>query len=191
MRNKRFLIFFNICFILCVAGITIATAYLYFNGSIGTENNLIVVIMTIQNIIFIIMSLVVLIYAATTAAPKNEKSTVVAASVPAVSKLLLTGKSGESGTEFNLMGKRSLIIGKDGHSDESLKYVDMEGSLTHEYAVLNLEGNYWYIESVSDLRNVGIRKDYDYIFRRLKSNMLYLIEQNDVIEIAGEKIIVK
>ena len=72
-----------------------------------------------------------------------------------------------------------------------MKYVVAEGALTHEYAVLNLEKNYWYIEAISDLRNVGIRKEYDYIFRRLKSNMLYLIEQNDVIEIAGEKIVIK
>jgi len=189
MRNKKFLIFFNICFILVVAGITAATAYLYSGGGIGAENKFVVVMMVLQNIIFIVLSLAVLIYAA--ASPKNEKSAVSAAPAPAVSKLILMGKSGETGTEFNLTDKQSLIIGKDRHSDESLKYAVTDGSLTHEYAVLNLEKNYWYIEAISDLRNVGIRKDYDSVSRRLKSNMLYLIERNDVIEIAGEKIIVK
>ena len=198
MRNKGFLLFFNALIIICVLGIISVSALLFYNYYDGdfaaVWNNPVAVIILAQNAVFVILAAVMLIFVATQ--KKENRVPAVQAAVPApgipdVSRLVMLDKSGGVKAECDLRNTRSLIVGKDEHSDAFLKFAAADGSVRHEYAVLNLEKKYWYIESVSELRNVGIRKDYDYLFRRLKSGTLYLLEPNDALEIAGEKIVVK
>jgi len=189
MRNKGFLLFFTVFLIVCVSGIMLAAVLFYnIDGFEGLSNNPVMLIIVMQNAVFIFLAAIMLVFVAMQ--KKENPAPAPPAYVPAVSKLVMMDQSGGVRAECILTDKRTLVIGKNEHADEYLKYAG-DGSVTHEYAVLNLERNYWYIEAVSELRNVGIRKDYDYVFRRLKSGTLYLIEPNDAIEIAGEKIVVK
>jgi len=200
MRNKGFLLFFNALIIICVLGIISVSAVLFYNYHGGDFAviwaNPVAVIILAQNAVFVILAAVMLVFVA--AQKKENRVPAVQAAAPApapgvpdVSRLVMLDKSGGVRAECDLKNARSLIVGKDEHSDAFLKFAAADGSVRHEYAVLNLEKKYWYIESVSELRNVGIRKDYDYLFRRLKSGKLYLLEPGDALEIAGEKIVVK
>jgi len=196
MRNKGFLLFFTVFFFVCVLGVTVAAALVFYNfydsaGFDGRWGHPVMTVILAQNAVFMISGVIMLVFVAM---QKKENAAPAAAPptyVPAVSKLVILDKTtGGVRAECLLTDKRTLVIGKNAHTDEYLKYAG-DGSVMHEYAALNLERNYWYIEAVSELRNVGIRKDYDYVFRRLKIGTLYLIEPNDAIEIAGEKIVVK
>lgn len=185
MRNKIFLIIIDVCFILCVSGITVFT-YLTFRDDIKTDS--IVFIMLVQNMTFVVLALIALIYIALS---KKEQDAPDDISVPYVSKLLKLNEAGDIKSEYDLKNKKSLIIGQNEHEENELIYAVVGGSLKYEYAVLNLEKNYWYIEAISEIWGVGIRKEYDGLFRRLKNDKPCLIGKNDVIEIAGEKIIVR
>ena len=180
MRNKIFLIVFAVCFILCVSGITVF-AYLTFRD----DMDMIVFIMIIQNMAFAGLALVALIYIASS---KKEPRNPDDASIPYVSKLLAIKGAGE----INLKNKKSLVIGKRANgSGGGLAYAITGGSLEHEYAVLNSEKNYWYIEAFSEAHAIGIRREHDGVFRVLNVGKPYLLGKNDIIEIEGEQVIAR
>ncbi|MCL2815618.1 MAG: hypothetical protein FWD23_13540 [Oscillospiraceae bacterium] len=110
---------------------------------------------------------------------------------PYVSKLTVLKESGDIKSEYQLANKKALIIGKSNRDENELEYSGTGGAFKYEYAVLNLEKNYWYIEAVSESYGVGIKKEHDSIFRRLRTGKPCLMGKNDVIEIAGERIIVR
>ena len=194
MRNKIFLIIIDVCFILCVvscaagAGVFI---YLLKGDSISITEGIygIALVVLVQNTVFFIAGIAGLIYVA--AAKKTRPEPDENLSFPYVSKLTVLKESGDIKSEYQLANKKALIIGKSDRDETELEYSGSGGALKYEYATLNLEKNYWYIEAVSESYGVGIRKEHDSVFRRLRTGKPCLIGRNDVIEIAGEKIIVR
>ena len=194
MRNKTFLIIIDVCFILCVvlcAAGAGAFVYLLRGDSISVDEGVfgIACVVLIQNAVFFLAGVVVLIYAAAQKKARSEPD--AGLSFPYVSKLTVLKESGDVKSEYQLANKKALIIGKSDRDESELEYSGSGGALKHEYAVLNLEKNYWYIEAVSESYGVGIRKEHDGIFRRLRTGKPCLVGKNDVLEIAGERIIVR
>ena len=191
MRNKIFFIVIDICLILCAAACAAGIGvliYLLRGDLISLTNGVfgIALVALGQNAVFFIAGVAALIYAASSKARPEAD-----APFPYISKLTVMKDSGEVKSEYPLASKKAIIIGKSDRDETELEYSGTGGALKYEYAVLNLEKNYWYLEAVSDSYGVGIRKEHDSVFRRLKTGKSCLIVKNDVIEIAGERIIVR
>ena len=192
MRNKIFLIIIDVCFILCAASCAAGTgvfAYLLQGDGVSVAEGVygIALVVLGQNAVFFMAGAAGLIYMAASKKARPEPD----APIPYVSKLTALKESGDVKSEFQLANKKALIIGKSDCDEKELEYSGSGGALKCEYATLNLEKNYWYIEAISESYGVGIRKEHDSVFRRLKTGKPCLIGKNDVIEIAGERIIVR
>ena len=196
MRNKTFFIVIDLFFIICAASCAAgALVYLYWLsenglpifGSIGA--GAVACVVLAQNTVFFFAGSVALIYAATKKEEQPEPDGSM--SFPYVTRLTTMKESGEIKYEYDLSNQKALVIGKGDHEDSGLEYAGAGGSLKHEYAVLNLEKNYWYIEAISETYGIGMRKEHDSVFRRLRTDKPCLLGKNDVIEIAGERIVVR
>ena len=193
MRNKKFLIIIDVLFILCAvacaagAGVFI---YLTRGESISAAGGVygLGLVALAQNAVFFILGVAGLIYMASSKKTRPDDGGL---SFPYVSKLTVLKESGDVRSEYQLAGKKSIIIGKSDRDESELEYSGTGGALRFEYAVLNLEKYYWYVEAVSDTLGVGIRKEHDGVFRRLKTGKPCLIGKNDVLEIAGERVVVR
>ena len=193
MRNKIFLIITDVFLILCVASCAAGAGvfiYLLNGDSITVSESVygIAFVVLIQNAVLFILGVAGLIYAASR---KKQAEPDGNLSFPYVSKLTVLKESGDVKSEYQLANKKAVIIGKSDRDEKELEYSGTGGALQYEYAVLNLEKNYWYLEAVSESYGVGIRKEHDSIFRRLRTDKPCLIGRNDIIEIAGERIIVR
>ena len=190
MRNKAFVILIDICIILCAvlcaAG---AGVYIYLGEDAGGADRL-ALILLVQNAVFFIAGFTVLIFAAVSK-KEEEPEPDQKLTVPYISRLMSMKDTGDIKSDYDLVNKKAIIIGKNDLEESGLEYAGMGDTLKHEYAVMNLEKNYWYIEAVSDVYGVGVRKEHDSVFRRLRTGKPCLMGKNDIIEIAGEKIIVR
>ena len=59
-----------------------------------------------------------------------------------------------------------------------------------DYACINKAGNHWYIERISEKRNVGIKLAGEQYIYKLKINFVYKIKKDDIIYIDGERLLV-
>ena len=194
MRKKVFLIIIDVCVVLCAVLCAVgagAFIYLLRADGISIDDSVfgIACVALIQNAVFFILGIACLIYIAgkkkTQSAPDGNLF------FPYVSKLTVMKESGDIKSEYPLENKKAFIIGKSDRAETELEYSGSGGALKYEYAVLNLEKNHWYIEAVSESYGVGIRKEHDSVFRRLRTGKPCLMGKNDVIEIAGKRIIVR
>ena len=186
MRNRIFLIFLSTCFFLFFTVITVFIFVFFMPSVENAESYAVAQIIVINNIVLIFFALVALIYMLLSQAWQNKKG----ASVPYVTRLLTAAADGEIKLECDLTDRTSIVIGKNEREESELVYTASGNVLQYEYAVLNLEKNYWYIEAVSVSQKIGIKKEYDDMFRKLKDKEPYHIMKGDVLEIAGKKIIV-
>ena len=88
---------------------------------------------------------------------------------------------------LDLSDKTSVLICKG----EIIYFRLSEGAAgAEEYAVLNRVEQYWYIENITDARRVGIKRAGEQYVYKLKNNMRYKLQSNDVIYIKKERLLI-
>jgi hypothetical protein len=104
-----------------------------------------------------------------------------------ISKIVLLSETNTPTDEFFLINRTSALIVKN----ENDVYISLEGDVTaDEYAVINCVENWWYIERISDVRSVGLKRTEEQYVYKLKAGMCYRLQRNDVIYIENERLLV-
>lgn len=102
-----------------------------------------------------------------------------------ISKIVLLSDTNTPTDEFLLINRTSAMIVKG-----DFVYISLEKDiLADEYAVLNRVDNLWYIERVSDIRSVGLKRAGEQYVYKLKPDILYKLNINDTVYIENERLL--
>lgn len=106
--------------------------------------------------------------------------------------LLLVNGEGKIKSEFLLRDKHSfLITGKKNGREVFAESTPQPEPGRYLYGICNLVGGYWYFESVSGERPVGLRRGNENVIYRLKQGIPYQLSASDVIYADTCKIVIK
>ena len=134
----------------------------------------------IQIIVFAVVALAAIIYFSR---PFFRK---ISGKTQEIKKILLLNDANVSVDEFSLINRTSALIG----FNESV-FFRAEDDLTGEVCVLlNCVDNFWYAERVTDERSVGIKRAAEQYVCKLKSDMCYKLQVNDIIYIEKERMLI-
>ena len=177
-RNKNFIIWLSVLLLL-IFFLTALTVYAFFVDTDGLLYN----ILLVQLIVFTIAACSIIIYFLI---PILRKPHIT----QDITKIVLLSENENAMIDkysLDLSNKTSALICKG----DTIYFRLTEGALpTEEYAVLNRVEQYWYIESITDARRVGIKRAGEQYVYKLKKNMPYRLQSNDVIHIKKERLLI-
>lgn len=111
-----------------------------------------------------------------------------------IRRLVLINNDGEHDKEWAMGEATALLIGKGSR----VHYVDIdlgdhryEAFVSDEHAILNRMGEDWYIEDLSTVNGVGIKKYGQDMNYRIQPNRPYKIEVGDILYIAKIRLLAK
>lgn len=111
-----------------------------------------------------------------------------------ISKIILIDENENNLDEWNIIGKSSMIIGKNTKSrkvDIDLSKTKDEYLVSKNHAVMNYAANSWYIEDLGSAYGVGIKKLNGSFRKKLKVETPYKLEKGDIICINNVRLILK
>jgi len=152
--------------------------FFYINNN--SENYLEIIIL-VQLIIASVVSLCVMVYCLypyfrSMRIPEN-----------CVTKLAVLSETNAWQNEFYLEKKTSTLI----CLSDMVYLSHLEGKTKdEEYASLNRVGDIWYLERLSDERNVGMKRFGEQYVYKLKTNIVYKLRINDIIYIENDRLLV-
>lgn len=111
-----------------------------------------------------------------------------------ITTLILIDGNGAYTTQWEIQGKKSLLIGKNTKNievDIDLSNTEYSSLVSKQHAVLNFAANNWFIEDIGSCNGVGIKKMDEVSKKKLEKDMPYKLDSGDIIYIANTKIFVK
>jgi len=170
-------IFAFVMSILMLVAFLIAILYFVFSESENFLSNIILA----QLIGFAVVSLLIAVYGVW------PKLTLSHEQSSRITKMALLSESNTIMNEYHLDNKTSTLI----CLSDTVYFNFLEGNKNNEeYAVLNKIGNDWYIERISEERNVGIKRAGEQYVYKLKTGSVYRVQNNDVVYIGNERLLV-
>ena len=154
-------------------------AYNYYHGFIFSVY-FIYNLFLAQLIVFSVVACLILIFVAMPLYDKMRGAT------NEISKIVLLSEMNVPVDEYTLFGRTYMLIGRSETSYISLG----TDRVANEYAVINRVKNYWYIERVSDERNVGLKRAGEQYVYKLKPGLCYKLQINDTIYVENERLLV-
>lgn len=113
---------------------------------------------------------------------------------PGITTLILIDGKGSYSTEWEIQGKKSLLIGKNTRNSEvdiDLSNTEYSSLISKQHAILNFAANNWFIEDIDSCNGVGIKKTDEVSKKKLEKDTPYKLDSGDIIYIANTKIFVK
>lgn len=113
---------------------------------------------------------------------------------PGITTLILIDGKGTYTTEWEIQGKKSLLIGKNAKNSEvdiDLSNTEYSSLVSKQHAVLNFAANNWFIEDIGSCNGVGIKKMDEVSKKKIEKDTPYKLDSGDIIYIANTKIFVK
>lgn len=111
-----------------------------------------------------------------------------------ITTLILIDGKGAYTTEWEIQGKKSLLIGKNTKNSEvdiDLSNTEYPALVSKEHAVLNFAANNWFIEDIDSCNGVGVKKMDEVSKKKLQKDTPCKLDSGDIIYIANTKIFVK
>ncbi len=111
-----------------------------------------------------------------------------------IKKIMLIDGQGQYHMEWELVGKKSLLIGKKSRNNEvdiDLSSTEKASLVSKQHAVLNFAASNWYIEDVESRNGVGLKKINETSKKRIQPNTPYKLNSGDIIYIANTKLFIK
>lgn len=111
-----------------------------------------------------------------------------------ITKLVLMDEEGINMNEWELKGKKSLLIGKYSKNNEvdiDLSSAEYASLISKQHAVLNFAANNWYIEDIGSCNGVGIKKGNDILKKKIQKDSPYKLDSGDIIYIANTKLFIE
>ncbi|MBV7275333.1 FHA domain-containing protein [Clostridium sp. PL3] len=113
---------------------------------------------------------------------------------PGITTLILIDGKGSYSTEWEIQGKKSLLIGKNTRNSEvdiDLSNTEYSTLVSKQHAILNFAANNWFIEDIGSCNGVGIKKMDEVSKKKIEKDIPYKLDSGDIIYIANTKIFVK
>ena len=107
-----------------------------------------------------------------------------------ITKITLLSDSNSTEKLFLLSGKESALIGKGDEAYIDLENADKSHLISYEHAILNQVDDNWFLECVSEEYEVGLKRSNNQYVYKLKPGICYKLFVNDVLYIAGERLLV-
>jgi hypothetical protein len=108
--------------------------------------------------------------------------------------LMLIDGEGSYSTEWEMEGRKSLLIGKNTKNsqvDVDLSTAEYAALISKEHAVLNFASNNWYIEDIGSCNGVGVKKMNEISKIKLPKDTPCKLDSGDIIYIANTKLFIK
>lgn len=105
--------------------------------------------------------------------------------------LVLLDENDEEISEWNIAGKISLVIGRDGHKenvDINLMNTAFAGMVDRQHAVMNYTAGQWYIEDLDSANGIRIKKKKDNKIYEVSGTQPCLVEKGDIVFIGLTKL---
>ena len=107
-----------------------------------------------------------------------------------ITKITLLSDTNSTDRLYLLSGKESALIGKGYEAYIDLEHADQSHLISYEHAIVNQIDDNWFLECVSEEYGVGLKRSTDQYVYKLKPGICYKLFINDVIYIAGERLLV-
>jgi amino acid transporter len=106
-----------------------------------------------------------------------------------ITRITLLTDSNSTDRLFLLSGKESALIGKGDEAYVDLEHAEQSHLISYEHAILNQVADNWYLECVSEEFEVGLKRAANPYVYKVKPGICYKLYINDVLYIAGERLL--